>query len=245
MISILIIDDDLMNCDLLTTVFTRHGYRVISATSGREGLELFRKQTPRVTLEYEMTPGSGVYAPAVRRSGRAVDDNELAIAYTPEPLQRTVVPQTHVWVVEWQAVPWNGAIGLDTLDDRGGVPLGNYRFHVEGHNWTLDSQPFAVVPGGLAPSAMNVNGTITITTSWFAPKGWRLMDLALKSNAPVPLRSQQVTFQLLDSTGAPISGASGTTTTDANGAITMSAPGGAAMVRMTDRFGNTATTTIN
>jgi CheY-like chemotaxis protein len=50
MISILIIDDDLMNCDLLTTVFTRHGYRVISATSGREGLELFRRQAPRVTL---------------------------------------------------------------------------------------------------------------------------------------------------------------------------------------------------
>lgn len=50
MISILIIDDDLMNCDLLTTVFTRHGYRVISATSGREGLELFRRHAPRVTL---------------------------------------------------------------------------------------------------------------------------------------------------------------------------------------------------
>jgi CheY-like chemotaxis protein len=50
MISILIIDDDLMNCDLLTTVFTRHGYRVISATSAREGLELFRRYAPRVTL---------------------------------------------------------------------------------------------------------------------------------------------------------------------------------------------------
>ena len=202
-------------------------------------------QTPRVTLEMEMTPGSGVYVPATRRSGRVVDDDELPIAYTPEPLQRTVAPQTHVWVVEWQAVPWNGAPGLDSLDDRGGVPLGNYRFHVEGHGWTLDSQPFAVVPGGLAPSAMKVNNTITVTTSWLAPKGWRLMDLDLKSNAQVPVRSQQITFQLLDSTGAPISGASGTTNTDGNGQITMPDPGGAAMVHVTDRFGNSATMTIN
>ena len=55
-----------------------------------------------------------------------------------------------------------------------GVPLGNYRFHVDGHGWTLDSQPFAVVQGGLAPSAMKVNNVITVTTSWLAPKGWRL-----------------------------------------------------------------------
>jgi len=46
-----------MNCDLLTTVFTRHGYRVISATSGREGLELFRQHAPRVTLLDLRMPG--------------------------------------------------------------------------------------------------------------------------------------------------------------------------------------------
>ena len=203
-------------------------------------------QTPHVTLEHEMAPGSGVYMPVLRRSGRVVDDAELVVAYTPEPLQRTTAPQTHVWVVEWQAVPWLGAPGLDTLDDRGGVPLGNYRFHVDGHNWTLDSQPFAVGAGGLAPSAMKVNGTITVTTNWFAPKGWRLMDLVLKSNQPVPVRSQQVTFQLLDASGAPIAGENGTTNTDANGAITLpDLSGNAAMVRVTDRFGNTATTPIN
>jgi len=50
MIKILIVDDDQMNCDLLQNVFTRHGYQVISATSGREGLNLFRKHIPRVTL---------------------------------------------------------------------------------------------------------------------------------------------------------------------------------------------------
>ncbi|MGQ0667119.1 MAG: response regulator [Nitrospiraceae bacterium] len=50
MIRILIVDDDQMNCDLLQNVFTRHGYEVVSATSGREGLSLFRKHVPRVTL---------------------------------------------------------------------------------------------------------------------------------------------------------------------------------------------------
>ena len=50
MIKILIVDDDQMNCDLLQNVFTRHGYQVISSTSGREGLNLFRKHAPRVTL---------------------------------------------------------------------------------------------------------------------------------------------------------------------------------------------------
>jgi CheY-like chemotaxis protein len=50
MIPILIVDDDQMNCDLLQNVFTRHGYQVISTTSGPEGLILFQKHAPRVTL---------------------------------------------------------------------------------------------------------------------------------------------------------------------------------------------------
>jgi CheY-like chemotaxis protein len=49
-ISILVIDDDRMNCDMLQSVFTRQGYQVFSATSGREGLELFKTHHPRVTL---------------------------------------------------------------------------------------------------------------------------------------------------------------------------------------------------
>jgi CheY-like chemotaxis protein len=50
MIPILIVDDDQMNCDLLQNVFTRHGYQVISTTSGPEGLALFQTHAPRVTL---------------------------------------------------------------------------------------------------------------------------------------------------------------------------------------------------
>jgi CheY-like chemotaxis protein len=50
MVKILIVDDDQMNCDLLQNVFSRHGYMVMSATSGAEGLNLFRQHAPRVTL---------------------------------------------------------------------------------------------------------------------------------------------------------------------------------------------------
>ena len=54
--TILIVDDDQMNCDLLQNVFTRHGYHVLSATSGIDGLNLFRKHTPRITLLDLRTP---------------------------------------------------------------------------------------------------------------------------------------------------------------------------------------------
>src|SRR6476660_828318 len=50
MIKILVIDDDRMNCELIQSVFTRHGYPVLSATSGIEGLTLFRQLAPRVTI---------------------------------------------------------------------------------------------------------------------------------------------------------------------------------------------------
>ena len=50
MIKLLVIDDDRMNCDLIQSVFTRHGFQVLTATSGVEGLNLFRQHNPRVTI---------------------------------------------------------------------------------------------------------------------------------------------------------------------------------------------------
>lgn len=50
MVNVLIVDDDQMNCDLLRSVFTRHGCHVMATTSGQEGLALFRAHNPRVTL---------------------------------------------------------------------------------------------------------------------------------------------------------------------------------------------------
>jgi neutral ceramidase len=196
-------------------------------------------QTPHVTLERETNPG--VFAAVTRRSGRLVDEVEVTIAYTPEPLQRMSGSQTHYWVAEWQAVPWLGAVGLDTLDDRGGVPLGNYRFHVAGKGWMLDSQPFQVVAGGLVATAMR-GGTIQVVTRWSAPKGWRLMDMSLDSNQPIPVRNQQVSVALLDAGSTVLSTTN--VTPDAAGAASVPNNAAATMVRVTDRFGNTTTTPI-
>lgn len=71
MIKLLIVDDDRMNCDLLQNLFTRYGYEVESATSGREGLSLFRKHPPRVTvLDLRMPEMDGL---TVLKEIRAID----------------------------------------------------------------------------------------------------------------------------------------------------------------------------
>lgn len=196
-------------------------------------------KTPHVTLEVET--GTNAWAPVTRRSGRPVEDSEIVLAYTPDPLQRSG-PQTHYWVAEWQAVPWVGEVGLDGLGDRGGVPLGRYRFHVEGKGWTLDSDPFEVVPGGVSLLGSRSGGNIQATVRWHAPKGWRLLDMALMSNQPIPVRSQDVTVELLGAADAVLSTA--TVTTDGAGVASVPDNAAALKVRVTDRFGNAATVAL-
>lgn len=196
-------------------------------------------RTPHVQMQFEVTPGN--WMPLPRRSGRVVEDSEIVLAYTPNPLQRSG-PQTHYWVAEWQAVPWVGAVGLDSLDDRGGVPLGRYRFHVEGKGWALDSDPFQVVPGGLDVTATRANGNIAIGVRWHAPKGWRLLDMSLMSNQPVPVRDQQVRVEVRGAANAVLS--STTPTTSGTGAVTVSDPAGSQSVRVVDRFGNEAVVSL-
>src|SRR5574341_1237833 len=77
MIKILVIDDDRMNCDLLQAVLTHHGYQVLSSTSGVEGLNLFRKHAPRITiLDLRMPEMDGL---TVLKEIRAVDPHAPVI----------------------------------------------------------------------------------------------------------------------------------------------------------------------
>ena len=77
MVKILVIDDDRMNCDLLQAILTRHGYDVHSATSGPEGLNLFRQHSPRVTiLDLRMPEMDGL---TVLKEIRAMDPHAPVI----------------------------------------------------------------------------------------------------------------------------------------------------------------------
>ncbi len=77
MVKILVIDDDRMNCDLLQAVLTRHGYDVHTATSGLEGLALFRQHPPRVTiLDLRMPEMDGL---TVLKEIRAIDPHAPVI----------------------------------------------------------------------------------------------------------------------------------------------------------------------
>nr|HEX4314880.1 neutral/alkaline non-lysosomal ceramidase N-terminal domain-containing protein [Kofleriaceae bacterium] len=199
-------------------------------------------QTPHVTLQVKQPDGT--FAAAVRRSGRVVDDVEILRAYTPVPLQRQGAPQTHYWVAEWQAVPWSGEVGLDDLAARAGVPLGTYRFHVEGSGWTLDSQPWDVVAGGVElGNVTRAGGTISATVSWHAPKGWRLLDMTAMSNDPVGVASQAMTVSLMGAGGGSAL-ATSQVTTDASGKISVPDTAGATSLQVTDGYGNVVTSSL-
>ena len=104
----------------------------------------------------------------------------------------------------------------------------------------IDSAPFTIIAGGVTlSSAMRIGGNVRVTASWHAPKGWRLMDMTLQSNQPVPVRSQQVSVELLLANGTSLGAAS--VTTDATGVASVAENAAATMIRVTDRFGNAAT----
>jgi neutral ceramidase len=195
-------------------------------------------KTPHVRLQFEV--GANNWVDMKRRSGRIVEDGELLIAYTPNPLQRSG-PQTHYWVVEWQAVPWVGMAGVETLNDRGGVTLGRYRFFVEGNGWTLASDPFQVVAGGMTLLATRMGPNIQTTVRWHSPKGWRLMDMALMSNQPVPVRNQIMNIEVRNGTSVLNTMS---LNTDGNGVVLVPDNTSANNVRVSDRFGNSATVNL-
>ena len=50
MSKILVIDDDKLICILLRQVLGHHGHEVLTTTSGKHGVELFRKHRPKATV---------------------------------------------------------------------------------------------------------------------------------------------------------------------------------------------------
>lgn len=191
--------------------------------------------TPRVTLEREE---EGSFVPVRRRSGRPVIDQDLLLFWTPVPLEAEA-DRTHYWVVEWQAaVPW-GTEGLDEVADRAGLPLGRYRFAIEGTGYSLTSEPFEVVPATLDVAATRNGDVVDLDVAYLSPQGFRLLDLEARSNRRVPLRVGPLSAEVRrddDSTEAIE-----VTIADGLGQLTIPAGNPVVDVVLTDRFGNTAT----
>jgi neutral ceramidase len=197
--------------------------------------------TPQVTLQSEVS--TNVFADVVRRSGRPVADGDLLLYYTPSPIVRGSGAQTHVWVVEWQAVPWLGEKNLDTLELRAAVPTGRYRFHVIGKGWELSSQPFTVIPGGLTGTADRTGPAVSGVIFLDGSKGYRLLDMSLPSNKPVPYANQALTLAF---TAAGTTLTTSTVTSDASGAWAVTNPvsQSADHVTITDAHGNSTTVAL-
>jgi len=199
-------------------------------------------KTPVVHLQRN---NAGTWTSITRANGSEIIDGELVRTYTPQPLRRVAgQPQTHLWAVEYQIVPPWGAV--DVSGPNGGLgafQLGMYRFHVEGDGWQLDSDPFQVVAGGLTASAQHSGATgASVHLSFNAPKGYRMLDLALPSNRVVPVRQEAVTVRFKNAAGGVLATATGTT--DGGGIATVdggAAAGTATQVEVEDSHGNVAT----
>ena len=59
MATILVVDDELLICDLLRMVLGGHGHEVIVASTGEAALELFAARKPRLTIIDICMPGTG------------------------------------------------------------------------------------------------------------------------------------------------------------------------------------------
>lgn len=202
--------------------------------------------TPVVTVEREVS--TDTWEPLTRRSGRVVHDGAVVLGYTPLPVRREGSdPQTHYWVAEFQAVPPVGglrgvAADLSTLEARAGLPLGRYRFRVQGKAFDLTSDAFEVVAANLGAIVTRTGSVFAVAVSLHAPRGYRLLDMEVASNTPVPVRAGDFTVTL-EGTAGPAQvvtiGADGTLTIDA-GVDADSVTG----ITLVDAYGNSRTVTV-
>ncbi len=70
---LLVVDDEEALCQLIRDVLTRRGYRVLTATSGAEGVRIFREQADPVHLVILDMVMPGMDGRAVFEALRAVD----------------------------------------------------------------------------------------------------------------------------------------------------------------------------
>jgi len=195
--------------------------------------------SPRVTLEREV---DGIFEPVRRRSGRPVVDLDMILLWTPLPLIDRGPPRTHYWTVEWQAVAPIGAPGLPELEDRVGLPLGRYRFHVEGAGYTVDSDPFEVVAGPIELVATRSGADISLRARYQPREGWRLLAMEGLSNRDVAVVAGPLSVEVEYASGAPdVFEVPVSVTGEASVTPSRAAP---TRIVVQDRFGNRGETSL-
>src|SRR5438876_9982915 len=89
MATILVVDDEVVFCELLKTLLKGHGHDVLTANNGRQALELFKQHRPRFTmLDLRMPQMDGL---EVLKHIRAIDTNAAVMTLTawgPDAMER-------------------------------------------------------------------------------------------------------------------------------------------------------------
>jgi neutral ceramidase len=192
--------------------------------------------TPRVRLEREV---GGSFEPVRRRSGREVEDLDFLVVWTPVPLLQTGDPRTHYWALEWQAV----GVEHGALEDRAGLPLGRYRFHVEGAGYTIDSAPFEITRGSIDVRASLEGAAIAIDARYQPREGWRLLDLEGPADRDVPVLAGPLEV-VIEQEGGGSETVSAALTGPGLARVTPSGSGRVTRVVVRDRFGNEGVTSL-
>jgi two-component system chemotaxis response regulator CheY len=80
MSTILVVDDELVFCELLKTLLKSHGHEVLTANGGRQALEVFKQHRPQITmLDLHMPEMDGL---EVLRQIRAIDTKAAVMILT-------------------------------------------------------------------------------------------------------------------------------------------------------------------
>ena len=80
MATILVVDDEVVFCELLKTLLKGHGHEVLTANNGRQALELFKQHRPRFTmLDLRMPQMGGL---EVLKEIRAIDTKAAVMILT-------------------------------------------------------------------------------------------------------------------------------------------------------------------
>lgn len=196
---------------------------------------------PIVTLEREV---NGTFETVTTPTGRPINDSQHDIlkGYTPDPLEPLDALQDHYWWIVWQAV--------DHTADRAGLPLGTYRFRVEGQSyggtaatWPWDAVPysftsdsFEVVAGTVAIQA-DANGLLV---SLDAPaSGYRYIEAGGNHRGPNPVPGAiEVSWA---TPGGPVTETVTGTREGNRTRLGVTAPVDATAVTVTDAYGNVGT----